>query len=109
MDYYRSEVPIVHDNQAHLAIEDKVKPKTGGPLRVEDSDKSQVPKEKDPEMFVGLFSREECDEIMKKRPWVNEMHALIRGWSEKLFEISDEIYSEEKKKIKELNMKKIKK
>lgn len=82
-DYLSGIVPKNHNNQSHLAPEEKVKSRPGGPLKADDS--IQIPgspsKKKEDDIFIGLFTQQEMEQYFKhKKSNYENLKALVEAW-----------------------------
>lgn len=109
-DYISGVVPKNHNNQAHLAPEDKIKSRPGGPLKADDN--LQPPgspsKKKEDEIFFGLFTQAEMEPYFKhKKNNYDNIKALVEAWCgdacnliEKVWKEYEAQKNEENKEIK---------
>jgi len=106
-DLLRSRVLIQNNNQNHLDTEIKIKARSQPipfqpPMDLKDEGNEEEGKKKkdDPEVPIsGLYNKEQLAPFFSKKPFVDEIKALIEGWCNAIEPIVTNKYKERHKEL----------
>jgi len=101
LDFYRGSVATHANNQAHLPVELKIKPKsvplpaTDEPVEVDEdkvvNKKEDKPKEAEP--ISGLYRKDELKAcFVERKKLYDQLKALVDGWLEQMYNLVHDVY-----------------
>lgn len=95
MEFLQDIIKIKPNNQNHLDLESRVKPRPG-PLRGDDSVPSNPNQQSPSDLIEGLYNRENLEQFFyDKRDFITNLKALFENWVTTMWELVDKAHQNE--------------
>eukprot|EP01017_Pseudomicrothorax_dubius_P007931 TRINITY_DN12553_c0_g1_i1.p1 TRINITY_DN12553_c0_g1~~TRINITY_DN12553_c0_g1_i1.p1 ORF type:complete len:266 (-),score=49.33 TRINITY_DN12553_c0_g1_i1:2-799(-) len=102
-DFLRNNLAFQQNNQKHLPTEIVIRPRKESIRAFEGEPEERPEPKKECEMIKGLLSKNSMTWLYtKKKPWVDNLKALVECWLDKFYELINEFHSERLKKMNHL-------